>query len=91
MGLFSSNKPKVTKDEFKKVCTDLYYKGWNHRELDLLRSFFDSSLNENREEERGLDAAEILQGVTQLRERDEIYHINEQKLKALEDVLKKYL
>lgn len=91
MGFFSDNKPKVTKDEFKKVCTDLYYKGWNHKELDLLRSFFDSSLNESREAEIGLDAAEILQGVTQLREHDEVYHINEQKLKALEEVLKKYL
>jgi hypothetical protein len=92
MGIFfSDSKPKVTKEEFKKVCTDLYYKEWSHKDLELLKSFFDSSLNEVRESDRGLDANEIIQGVKNLREHEGVYRLSERKVEALEEVLKKYL
>ena len=92
MGIFfSDSKPKITKDEFKNVCSDLYYKGWSHKDIELLRSFFDSSLNEARESDRGLDALEIQQGINNLRDHEGVYSLSEKKLEILETVFKKYL
>jgi len=92
MGIFfSDSKPKVTKDEFKKVCTDLFYKDWSHKDLELLKSFFDASLNEIKDSDRGLDSDEIVQGLKNLREHEGVYRLSEKKIDALEEVFKKYL
>jgi hypothetical protein len=92
MGIFfSDSKPKVTRDEFKKVCNDLYYKDWTHKDLELLKSFFDSSINETKESDRGLDANEIMQGIKNLREHEGVYRLSEKKIDALQEVLNKYL
>ncbi len=91
MGFFSDDKPKVTRDEFQKVCSSLYNRDWNEREVKMLRSFFEASIKETRDEDRGLDVNEVMQGVKTLRDNEEVYHLSEKKLSTLEELLKKYL
>jgi hypothetical protein len=91
MGFFSSDKPKVSKDEFKKVRWYLFGKGWNSNELDLVTSFFSGSMDESGDFEKGLDKNEIAQGLETLKENERIYHLSNKKLLELEEALNKYL
>ncbi len=60
MSIFFSSKPKVTKEEAKKIRNELYSKGFNSREL----AYVDERLREHLEDSNsgdnqpGIDAAE---------------------------------
>lgn len=92
MGIFfKDSKPHVSKEEFKKVRNKLYGKGWSHKELELIESFFATSINEGRVEDKGIDSLEITEGIKALRENENVYHLSDKKLSELEEVLNTYI
>lgn len=94
MGFFGSSRPRVSKDEFRKVRNDLSaIADLSHRELDQLELMLDSALFEKREEDQGIDETEIEQFITRLRDlkfRD-AHTFSDKQIDSIETVLKKYL
>ena len=92
MGLFFTDKPKhVSPEEFKKVRNELADHDFTEKERDAVESFFATSMYETREQDQGIDANEIQEGLNILRENYNVYHLSPQKLDILEQKLKKYL
>lgn len=91
MSIFGSIKKKVTNEEFKKVRTILYSKGFTSKELDEVEKIFHGDLNEPSEDERGIDDEEIERGVEWMRKNKNNHFISDRKIEILESVLKSKL
>ncbi len=92
MGIFfKDSKPHISKEEFKKVRNELYGKDWTHKELELVESFFETSMNEGRDSDKGIDRLEIEKGIQAMRENENLYHLSDKKLGELEAVFNKYI
>lgn len=84
-------KPKVSKDEFKEVCSSLSSKGFSERELDEVKKIFRPDLEEPVETEKGIDKTEIDNAIKWMKEHKDDHCIPSSKLSILEETLKKRL
>ncbi len=91
MGFFDSAKPKVTKEEFRKVRNYLYSSGFNHKELDQVSEIFYADLDESSSLEQGISGEEIDKGIQWMRANMSVHHIPSSKIDLLEKALKEKL
>ena len=91
MGFFFNTKPKVTKEEFKKVRNYLYSMGFNRRELEEVSEIFRSDIDESQNYEQGISGEEIDKGIQWMRTNLNVHHIPAQKIDILEKALKEKL
>ena len=89
MGFFFNTKPKVTKEEFKKVRNSLYLSGFTHKELDQVEEIFRADLDESQNYDRGISNEEVDKGIRWMKENLNIHHISAHKIDILEKTLKK--
>jgi hypothetical protein len=87
MGLFFTDKPKVTKEEYQKVRNYLYSAGFTHKELDQVNEIFYADMNESATYEQGISREEIDKGIQWMRDNLHIHHIPESKISILEKEL----
>ena len=88
MGFFFNTKPKVTKEEFKKVRNYLYSAGFTHKELDEIAEIFRSDIDESQNFEQGISKEEIDKGIQWMRANVNVHHILSSKIDILEKALK---
>jgi len=92
MGLFSSDKPRVSTLEFKnKVRPALSAKGFTHKELEQLEGLLVGSLYEARDEEKGIDSGEVEQIVGWLRANASHHTFSPKQIDEIEATLRKHL
>lgn len=100
MGLFDilfgnsgSSKPKVTKEEFKKVRGDLSVHGFTEHERDRVEEIFSGDLYEqvNSSTPKGIDEQEITDRIAWLRTNKDKHPFSDQKITIIENTLRKYL
>ncbi len=92
MGLFSSDKPHVTNKEFhKNVRSELYGHGFKHKELTQLEGFVNGDMRESNRHEKGIDAQEIDELSSWLRQNPKAHTFNEKQIGQIEETLKKHL
>jgi hypothetical protein len=85
MGLFfNDTKPRVTKEEFKKVRSILYTLGFTTKELDKVEEIFRGDMDEDREMDKGIDEAELKKGIEWMRAHIKEHFISERKIDLLE-------
>ena len=90
MGFFDSGKPHVSKDEFRKVKSQLHAEGHSEHDLDKLEARFMGDLEEEGSN-KGIDRKELEQGIKDLRAKRHDYGLSEDLLKKAEEKLKKRL
>ncbi len=91
MGIFFTDKPKVTKEEFRKVRNYLYLQGFTHKELDQVGEIFYADMDESATYEKGISREEIDKGIQWMRDNMSVHHISEQKIDILEKELQSKL
>ena len=93
MGLFfNTTKPRVTKEEWKKVRGNLYsLHHFTTRELDQVEEIFRGDLDEVNEIDKGIDANELVKGLQFMRDHMSVHHISKEKINALEIEMLKYI
>ncbi len=93
MGLFfNTPKPRVTKIEWKKVRSNLYsLHNFTVRELDKVEEIFRGDMDEERDIDKGIDAAELTKGLQYMREHMNVHYISKEKINALEAEMIKYI
>lgn len=90
MGLFffDSPKPRVTKDEFKKVRNLLASKGFDPKDIAEAEEVFRADLDEVRNGYSGIRAHEIDAGIVWLKQNIGKHRLSEHKIEILESALK---
>ena len=91
MGFFFNTKPKVAKEEFKRIGNYLYSMGFTRKELERVKEIFRSDLDESSIYERGISSEEIDRGTQWMRAHMGVHHISSQKIDILEKGLKSEL
>ena len=93
MGIFFSNKkPRVSKEEWnKKVRNALFGRGLKEKEIDFIEGLFSGDMHEEREEERGIQAAEIDERVKWLKANSNLHTLTPEQISIVEQELKKRL
>ena len=91
MGFFFNTKPKVAKEEFKKIANYLYSMGFTRKELERVKEIFRSDLDESSSYERGISGEEIDKGIQWMKANMNVHHIPAQKIDILEKALKEKL
>lgn len=93
MGLFGPTPPpRVTPEEFKnKVISQLYVHGFSQKERNEVEELFAGDMHEDREIDIGIDSGELARKIAWLRANTSKHILSEEKIGALENVLKAYL
>ena len=91
MGFFFNTKPKVAKEEFKKIGSYLYSIGFTRKELERVKEIFRSDIDESQNYEQGISNEEIDKGIQWMRTNPNVHHIPMQKIDILEKALKSKL
>lgn len=91
MGFFSDSKPRVTKDEFIKVRSELVSHGFTTKELNELEEIFRGDMYEEREMDAGIDEFEIDNAISWMRNHTDIHHMSPEKINIIETKLKERL
>jgi len=89
MGLFSS-KPKVSEREFSKTRQILSAQGFSKRERDKLKQIFRGDMYE-KGAQAGIDKDELARGIDWMRKNRSAHGFSDEKIKKLEEHLKKQL
>ncbi len=86
MGIFfDSPKPRVTKEEWKKVRSTLYSTHrFTTKELDIVEGIFRGDMSEEKYKDAGIDTNELVKGLQYMRQHMNVHHISIEKLNALE-------
>ena len=85
-------KPRITKEEFKKVRENLYYKyKFSKKELDEVEEIFRADMNEEKDLDKGIDAAEVVRGIQYMRDHMQVHKIPIDKVNNLEIELMKFV
>ncbi len=89
MGFFwNTPKPRVTNQEWVKVRTSLFNRGFTKKEISWIEGFFQSSLNELRPQDAGIQSEEIAQNIAWMYANPTKHKIPEKKIPLLEDALR---
>ena len=91
MGFFFNTKPKVVKEEFKKIGNYLYSMGFTRKELEQVKEIFRSDLDESSIYEQGISSEEIDRGIQWMRANMNVHYIPASKIDILEKALKEKL
>jgi len=92
MGIFFNNrKPRVSKDEWKKVRNSLSIRGLKLKEIDYIEGLFSGDMNELRESDRGIQEEEIIQRIEWLRKNTNLHTLSEDQIQILEEELRERL
>jgi hypothetical protein len=85
-------KPRVTKEEWKKVRSNLYDSHhFTTIELDKAEEIFNADMYETRKIDNGIDTDEIVRGIQYMRDHVDVHHISIEKINALEEEMMKYI
>jgi len=90
MGIFGDNKPKVTKDEFKKVRQELYSRGVKSDKLNRVDQVLHGHLDESGID-KGIDAEELEKSIEHMREHKKDVRLSDSDIDKVEESLKKRL
>lgn len=84
MGLFFSEKPKVSSYELKKVRSRLYSEGFGTRKLAEFDKIFSSGLSSNE----GIDAKELESTIAWLRQNKSKHIFEDQDIAKIEEAMR---
>lgn len=90
MGIFSPNRPQVSKTEFQKVKRQLHADGVPEHVLDKFEQQFSGHLNEEGWS-KGIDRKELEKGIKDLKKKAYDYGISQSQIKKTEEAMKKRL
>lgn len=85
---FDSPKPRVTKDEFKKVRSILMSKGFSPHDITEAEEVFRGDLDNDGTSGNGITGKEIDDGIAWLKKNIGKHRLSEQKIDTLESVLR---
>lgn len=88
---FDSPKPRVSKDEFKKVRSLLMSKGFNPHDITEAEEVFRADLDSDGTSGSGISGKEIDAGITWLKQNIGKHRLSEQKVDILESILRSKL
>lgn len=88
-----SSKPRVTKDEFKKVRSDLASHGMNERQRDKVESIFSGDMYEKATETHptGIEKDEMEMRIKWMRENKDKHSLSDKQIDEVEASLRKRL
>lgn len=85
---FNSPKPRVTKEEFKKIRNLLASKGFTPQDITEAEEVFRADLDEVHDGYSGIRAKEVDDGIAWLRHNIGKHRLSEHKIDVLESALK---
>ncbi len=88
MGFFGQDKPNVSENEFHKVCSELYSKGFNSTEVNKVKQVLRGDLAESGPNQKGIDSKEIDNAVSFMKKNRTF---SESKIQAIEEHLRNRL
>ncbi|MGB8815748.1 MAG: hypothetical protein WCC74_00715 [Minisyncoccia bacterium] len=88
---FPDSKNKISKSEFKELRGHLSGNDFSHDEIDKIESIFNADLNEERENDSGIDEWEMKRSLEWMRSHLDEHHISEKKIEILERKMKEFL
>jgi len=92
MGLFfRDEKKKISKTEFIELRGHLASNDFTHDEIDKIEGIFNANLNEEREDDIGIDEEEIKKGLEWMRSHLDAHNISERKIDTLEKEMREFL
>lgn len=93
MSMFGSNKPRISKEEWRKVRESLYSEGIHDERLrDRVEGIFRGDMESGEEHaEHGIDKKELEDGLKYMRENPKSHGLSDGQMNTVEKVLKKYL
>ena len=89
--LFGSSKPRVGKEEFSRVLSNLSAKGFTQREREDLQKIFRADMYETSELEQGIDTKEIEAAITWMRTNPSKHTFSTEQISLLEQELRNKL
>ncbi|MFA5652376.1 MAG: hypothetical protein WC933_03345 [Candidatus Paceibacterota bacterium] len=88
----SSSKPKITKEEWKKVRSNLIGShNFTTKELEEIEEVFRGDIDEPRDIDKGIDSEELVKGIQYMRQHINLHHISLAKIDILEIEMMKYI
>ncbi|PIR70084.1 MAG: hypothetical protein COU46_03370 [Candidatus Niyogibacteria bacterium CG10_big_fil_rev_8_21_14_0_10_42_19] len=90
MGIFFKDKPKVNREEFKKVRQHLRYEGFHDNDIKDIEKIYHGDIEEGGPD-HGIDKKELDRGIKWLKEHKSKHSLSENQIKILEEELKKKL
>lgn len=92
MGIFfGDSKPKVSKDEFKKIRNALYGRGLSSKEINEVEKIFHGDLHESSFSDVGISDSEIDRGITWLKSHMSSHTFSPEQISIIEEELRKKL
>lgn len=92
MGLFFDDyKKKISKTEFEELRGHLASNDFTHEEIEKVAGIFNADLNEEREEDMGIDEKEIKVGLDWMRSHLDSHRISARKIDILEREMREFL
>ena len=88
---FESYKPKVFREEFRRLKSELVSRGFSQTERDRIEAMFFPDLEETNPDDDGIDAAEIARTIDWMRKNKLKHHLSDRKIDILESELKERL
>ena len=92
MGLFfSDSKKKISKIEFQQLRSHLAGNGFTHDEINKVEGIFNSDINEQYENDMGIDEWEMKRGLDWMKNHTDEHHISEKQMDVLEKEMREFL
>lgn len=87
---FPDSKRTITKSEFQELRGHLANNDFTHDEIDRIEGIFNADLNEEREDDIGIDEQEMKRGLEWMKSHLDNHHISERKIDILEREMREF-